>query len=147
MNGIITIPSSEDKLRRPEQLQRIPAVGLSRPVASHPTTPYWSLREGIIIDRKNVLPCNRLDIGALRLPTLAQHQPITSPILSQGRQPQRTDIQVFAGGRAFSLSTIVPIDLSGQPDIRVDCRGSKDEKLVESLSQKRNDGRRSLCLK
>jgi len=29
---------------------------------------------GTIIDRKNVLPCNHLDIGALRLPTLAQNQ-------------------------------------------------------------------------
>jgi len=51
-----------------------------------------------VIDRRNVPPCNHLDIGALRLPTLARHQPITCHIPSEGRQPLRTDVQVVAGG-------------------------------------------------
>ena len=53
------------------------------------------------IDRKKLPPCNHLDIGALRLPTLARHQPITCLIPSYGRQPQRTDVQVVAGGDFF----------------------------------------------
>jgi len=58
-------------------------------------------------DRKNVPPCNHLDIGALWLPTLTRLQTITCLIPGQGRQPLRTDVQVVAGGGTFFLSMIV----------------------------------------
>jgi len=49
-----------------------------------------------IIDRKKRPSCNHRDIGALRLTTLARHKPIICLIPSEGRQPQRTDVQVVA---------------------------------------------------
>jgi len=57
---------------------------------------------GTIIDRKNVPPpCNHLDIGALRLPTLARNRGGDWLMPSQDRQPQRTGVQVVAGGGRF----------------------------------------------
>jgi len=52
--------------------------------------------------------CSHLGVSASRLPTLARHQPITSSpitclIPSKGRQPQRIDVQVVAGGDVFSV--------------------------------------------
>jgi len=46
---------------------------------------------------------NHVDIGALRLPTLARHQPITSLIPSKGIQLQRTDVQGGCRGGVFSV--------------------------------------------
>jgi len=58
---------------------------------------------GTIMDRKNVPSATTWTSGALRLPTLARHQPITCLIQSLDRQLQRTDVQVVGGGRFFCL--------------------------------------------
>ena len=53
--------------------------------------------------RQTLPPCNNLDTGALRLPTLDRQQPITCLMPSLGRQPQRTDVQLVAGGDVLSV--------------------------------------------
>jgi len=60
-----------------------------------------NIKQCTIIDRKNVPPCNHLDIGALRLPALVRNQTGDWLMPSYGRQPQRTDAQVVAGGGHF----------------------------------------------
>jgi len=42
--------------------------------------------------KNHPIPCNHLDIGALRLPTLARNQGGDWMMQSWGRQPQRTDV-------------------------------------------------------
>jgi len=60
---------------------------------------YFNLKINFILpDRKKSPPCNHLDIGALRLLTLDRNQAGDWLMPSYGRQPQRTDVQVFAGG-------------------------------------------------
>jgi len=53
--------------------------------------------------RKCPPPRNYLDIDALRLPTLSRNQAADWLMPSEGRQPQRTDVQVVARERFFCL--------------------------------------------